>query len=58
MLDAMMMALNEMLAGEGPMGVSDEENERIMRDMDKAADWVAQEERRRAQKSCARKAKV
>ena len=48
MLDSMSRALEEYLAGEGPMGgESNAEILKIMRDAERATEWIAQEEARR-----------
>jgi hypothetical protein len=52
MLKAMMCALNELTAGEYPQGFSEDSAEaaKIMRDADKAAEWVAEQQYKREAK--------
>jgi hypothetical protein len=52
MLDAMLDALSEMLAGEGPQGCNEGSKEaaEVMRNAERAHAWIHQEKRRRGLK--------
>lgn len=43
MLDAMLTALAELLAGEGPQGYNEDDGEKVMENAEKAKEWIHQE---------------
>jgi len=43
MLDAMLTALAELLAGEGPQGYNEDDGEKVMENAEKAKEWIHHE---------------